>query len=264
MDTNKEKYSFEDFKEIIAILRSENGCPWDKEQTHESLRKNLIEESYEFIHEADINSKEGMCEELGDVLLQILLHAQIAKDNNEFTIEDVIDGIAKKMIFRHPHVFGELKAKNSEEAYNLFKMKKDKEKKFTNKSDELSHIPEDYPALIKSHKLLSKLHKIQPDIWNDNFESYRKKLDEELSEVEVAFKTNKKNEMEEELGDVLMAVTALGNSMDVDAEVALSKSFKKFLNRIRIIEEKLLKSGEKIDEISPAIFEEYWEKSKKY
>ena len=258
MDINKEKYSFEDFKEIIEILRSPEGCPWDRAQTHESIRKNLIEESYEFIHEVDANCKEGMREELGDVLLQVLLHSQIAKDNNEFTIEDVIDGIAKKMIFRHPHVFEKDNVKNADEAYDIFKSRKDKEKKYKNKSDEISHIPEDFPALIKSYKLLSKLNKIQPSIWNKDFNSYNSKLEEELKELKEAYKSGDKDKMEDELGDVLMTAVSLGNAMDIDAEVALNRSFKKVLGRIKNIEENCLKEEEKIDKISPETFSDYW------
>lgn len=263
MDTNKEKYTFNDFREIISILRSPKGCPWDRAQTHESIRKNLIEESYEFIHEVDSNSNIGMCEELGDILLQVLLHSQIAKDNNEFTIDDVIDGISKKMIFRHPHVFEKDNVENAQEAYDIFKARKDKEKKYKNKSDEISHIPEDFPALIKSYKLVSKLNKIQPDIWNDKFNSYNKKVHEELDELKKAFDSEDKSAMEDEFGDVLMTVVSLGRAMDIDAEVALSKTFKKILNRIKNIEEKCLKSEEKIDEISSESFLDYWESVKK-
>ena len=152
MDINKPKYDFNDFVEIIKILRSPNGCPWDKEQTHESLKSNLIEESYEFLSEIDKNNIEGMQEELGDVLLQVLMHAQIAQDNGSFNINDVIDGIAKKMVFRHPHVFGEDKAATSDNALDLFNQQKQKEKHFDKQVDVLKSIPESYPALIKAQK----------------------------------------------------------------------------------------------------------------
>lgn len=262
MDINKERYTFEDFKEIISILRSPDGCPWDREQTHESIRKNLIEESYEFIHEVDSGSEEGMCEELGDVLLQVLLHSQIAKDNNEFTIDDVIDGIAKKMIFRHPHVFEKDKASNSNEAFDIFKERKEKEKKFKNKIEEIEHIPEDFPALIKGYKLYSKLSKIQPNIWTNEFEDYYKKSQEELNELKNAYISHNMDSIEDELGDVLMTVVALGKSMNIDSEVALNRSFKKVLKRLNKIEEYCLENDEKIDEISSETFLDYWKKSK--
>lgn len=269
MDTNKNRYTFDDFREVISVLRSENGCPWDRVQTHESLRKNLIEESYEFIHEADNNSKDGMCEELGDVLLQVMLHSQIAEDNGEFTIDDVIDGIAKKMIFRHPHVFRKdeeeykISAQNgSDRAYDIFKNQKDKEKKFKNKIEEIEHIPEDFPSLIKGYKMVSKLSKIQPDIWNNSFDDYLKKTNEELSELKEAYQGKDANAMEDELGDVLMTVVSLGKTMEIDSEVALSKAFKKVLGRLKCIEENCEKNGEKIEEISRETFSKYWQDAK--
>jgi len=262
IDTNKEKYTFDDFIKIIETLRSENGCPWDREQTHESLRKNLVEESYEFIQEVDINSSDGMCEELGDVLLQIVLHSQIAKDEGEFSIDDVIDGIAKKMIFRHPHVFGENKAKNIDEALSFFNKSKNKEKQLKNKSEEIGHVPEELPALMKSYKMYSKLEKIQPKHFSGKFEDYIKKVKEELDELEMAYKNNDVENFEEELGDVLTTVVALGHTMNVDSEIALSKNFKKILNRIKIIEETYLGSGETLDKISHEEFFKYWEQAK--
>ena len=262
MDINKEKYNFNDFVEIIAELRSENGCPWDKEQTHESLRKNLIEESYEFIQEVDLNSQEGMCEELGDILLQVLLHSQIAKDEGAFSINEVIDGIAKKMLFRHPHVFGEQKATSSEEALAFFNQSKNKEKKLKTKAEEIAHVPEELPALIKSYKMYSKLEKIQPQYFSGKFEDYIKKAREELDELENAYKNKDSENFEEELGDVLTTVVALGHTMKVDSEIALNKNFKKILNRIKIIEEKCLKLDEKLDTLSKENFKKYWEEAK--
>jgi len=262
MDINKEKYTFDDFVEIITTLRSENGCPWDREQTHESIRKNLIEESYEFIQEVDSNSQEGMCEELGDVLLQVLLHSQIAKDEGKFTIDDVIDGIAKKMIFRHPHVFGEQKAMNSDEALVFFSQSKNKEKKLKSKSEEIGHVPEELPALMKSYKMYSKLEKIQPEHFTGKFEDYIEKVKEEIAELENAYKNKDKENLEEELGDVLTTVVALGHTMNIDSEIALSKNFKKILNMIKYIEEKFLKDDETLDKIPKEEFLRFWEEAK--
>lgn len=262
MEANKQRYDFNDFVEIIKKLRSEDGCPWDKAQTHESLRKNLIEESYEFIQEVDSKSKEGMCEELGDVLLQVLLHSQIANDDGEFTIDDVVDGIAKKMVFRHPHVFGDQKADNVEDAFKFFTQSKNKEKKLKSKSEEISHVPEELPALIKSYKMYNKLEKMQPNYFTGKFEDYIKKVKEELDELELAYRNKDIGNFEEELGDVLTTVVALGHTMNVDSEIALNKSFKKVVNRIKIIEEKCLKQDEKLDEISPETFIQYWKNAK--
>ena len=261
MDLNKEKYSFDDFVEIISTLRSENGCPWDREQTHESLRKNLIEESYEFIQEVDSNSEKGMREELGDILLQVLLHSQIAKDEGKFTIDDVIDGIAKKMIFRHPHVFGENRANNTEEALAFFTQSKNKEKKLKKRWEEIAHVPEELPALMKSYKMYSKLEKMQPECFTGKFGDYMRKVKEELNELELAYNKDKEN-FEEELGDVLTTVVALGHTMNIDSEIALNKNFKKVLNRIKIIEENCLKEGQELDTIPSEVFLQYWKQAK--
>ncbi|MBP3284372.1 MAG: MazG family protein [Clostridia bacterium] len=262
MDLHKERYSFEDFKEIIKILRSENGCPWDKEQTHSSLRKNLIEESYEFIHEVDTDSKAGMCEELGDVLLQVVMHAQIASETGDFTMEDVIDGIAKKMLFRHPHVFGEKKANNAEEALESFKAQKSKEKKYKNVGDSLEKIPGDLPALIKVYKLASQLRKMQPEVFKSDVNEWFDKLYATLHELEDMQVFASESELEDKIGEVFGILVMIGNIMGVDSEVSANKEFESTKKRIERIEEKMLKEGEKIAELSPETFEEYWEKTK--
>jgi tetrapyrrole methylase family protein/MazG family protein len=262
LDTNKNRYTFDDFVEIISTLRSENGCPWDREQTHESLRKNLIEESYEFIHEVDTNSKEGMCEELGDVLLQVLLHAQIAKDEGMFDINDVITGIAKKMINRHPHVFGEEKAQNAEDALKLFIQSKNKEKSLKSKSQAMGHVTEDLPALMKSYKMYSHLEKMQPEVFSGKFSDYINKAREELDKLEKAYSQKDQDNFENELGDVLSTVVSLGHTMKVDSEIALNKNFKKILNRIEKIEEISLKNEKNIENMPSKMFLEYWNNAK--
>lgn len=262
MELNKERYSFEDFKEIIKILRSENGCPWDKEQTHSSLRKNLIEESYEFIHEVDTNSKKGMCEELGDVLLQVVMHSEIASEAGEFTIEDVIDGIAKKMLFRHPHVFGDAKANNVDEALESFKSQKSKEKNYKNIGDSLEKIPGDLPALIKLYKLSGKLKKMQPEVFKEDVNEWFDKLYENLHLLENMYAFSNEAEIEDKMGEIFGEVVMIGNILGVDSEVSANKEFENTKKRIEIIEEKFLKNGEKITELSPEIFDEYWKNTK--
>lgn len=262
MDLHKERYTFDDFKEIIKILRSENGCPWDKEQTHSSLRKNLIEESYEFIHEVDTNSKDGMCEELGDVLLQVVMHAEIAAETGEFTMEDVIDGIAKKMLFRHPHVFGDAKANNAEEALESFKAQKSKEKKYKNVGDSLEKIPGDLPSLIKVYKLASQLRKMQPEVFKDDVNDWFDKLYANLHELENMQVFASESELEDKMGEIFGNIVMIGNILEVDSEVSANKEFESAKKRIAMIEEKFLKEGEKIGELAPEIFEEYWENTK--
>ena len=252
MDINKSKYDFNDFVEIIQILRSPNGCPWDREQTHESLKSNLIEESYEFLSEIDKNNVSGMKEELGDVLLQILLHSQIAKDNNAFDINDVIDGIAKKMIFRHPHVFGNDKATTVDNALDLFKQQKEKEKHFTKQVDVLKSIPESYPSLMKAQKTVSKLNKIQPDF-------FKKSVNENISLLKEKVSDLGNNISEEKIGEVLWQVVTLAKSVDVDAEIALSNINKKMVEKFEKVEDEVIKNNEKLEEMKAEKFEEYWE-----
>jgi len=262
MDLHKDRYTFEDFKEIIKILRSETGCPWDKEQTHSSLRKNLIEESYEFIHEVDTDSKAGMCEELGDVLLQVVMHAEIASEMGEFTMEDVIDGIAKKMLFRHPHVFGDAKADNVEEALESFKAQKSKEKKYKNVGDSLEKIPGDLPSLIKVYKLASQLRKMQPEVFKDDVNDWFDKLYANLHDLENMQTFGDESELEDKIGEVFGNIVMIGNILGVDSEVSANKEFESTKRRITMIEENFLKSDEKISELSPEILDEYWKKTK--
>jgi len=203
-----------------------------------------------------------MCEELGDVLLQVLLHAQIASDEGKFTIDDVIDGIAKKMIFRHPHVFGEKKANNTAEALEYFKQSKKKEKSLKSKTEEIGHVPEELPALIKSYKMYSQLEKIQPRYFSGKFEDYLKKAKEELNELEIAYNNEDSQNFEEELGDVLTTIVSLGHTMNIDSEIALNKNFKKVLNRIRFIEEKCMGNDENIENMQAEAFLRYWQEAK--
>lgn len=251
MDINKSKYDFSDFVEIIKILRSPEGCPWDRAQTHETLKSNLIEESYEFLSEVDKKNVEGMQEELGDVLLQVLLHAQIAKDDSEFDINDVVDGIAKKMVFRHPHVFGEDTATNSDNALDLFNKQKDKEKHFTKQVDVLKSIPESYPALIKAEKTASKLNKIQPNFFKKTVEENTESLKQTVAKLN--------NINEESIGEILWQVVTLAKVADVDAEIALTNVNKKIVERFENVENKIIENNEKIEEMDSQNFQKYWE-----
>ena len=151
LDLNKERYDFNDFVEVIRILRSPNGCKWDMSQTHKSIKNSLIEEAYELLNEIEKDDADGMKEELGDVLLQVVLHSQIADDEKRFSINEVVDGITKKMIFRHPHVFGDTTADSLSEAYDLFYNRKSIEKHYENLTDEIGRIPEAFTALMRSY-----------------------------------------------------------------------------------------------------------------
>ena len=230
MDTNKSKYDFNDLVEIIKILRSPDGCPWDKVQTHESLKSNLIEESYEFLSEIDKNNIDGMKEELGDVLLQVVMHAEIAKSDEEFDIDDVIDGIAKKMIFRHPHVFATEKAENVDNAYDIFKKQKEKEKHFTKQVDVLKSIPDSFPALMKSEKIINKLYKMYPDFAEKHKEQILVKLKEEVQDLDEGVS-------EEQIGKIMMDLVVLSKKMDIEPEIALAKCSKAIIDKFEEMED---------------------------
>jgi len=251
MDISKPKYDFDDLVEVISILRSPNGCPWDKVQTHESLKSNLIEEAYEFLSEVDKKNVEGMTEELGDVLLQVVMHAQIANDEEKFNINDVIDGITKKMIFRHPHVFGEDTAVDSENALDLFNQQKDKEKHFAKQVDVLKSIPESYPALIKAEKTASKLNKIQPNFFKKSVEENVDILKSKVLELD-------NNITEEKIGDILWQIVTLAKVADVDAEIALTNKNKKIVNNFEEAEDNIIKDNKKVEEIDTENFKNYW------
>jgi len=250
MDINKPKYDFNDFVEIIKILRSPNGCPWDKEQTHESLKSNLIEESYEFLSEIDKKSTDGMKEELGDVLLQVLMHSQIAQDDGKFDINDVVDGIAKKMVFRHPHVFGEDTAVTSDNALDLFNQQKQKEKHFDKQVDVLKSIPESYPALIKAQKTVSKLNKMQPDFFKKSVEENMNLLKLKVSDLDDI--------NEENIADILWQVVKLAKSADIDAEIVLANKNRKIVEKFEKVEDKIIENNEDLTKMDRKNFEKYW------
>jgi len=221
MDINKEKYTFNDFVEIVRELRGEHGCPWDKAQTHESIEKDMVEEAYEFINEVDEKNYEGMCEELGDVMLNILLQSQIADEEGKFDIGDVIDGISKKMIYRHPHVFENDKVTTAEEALDSFNARKTKEKNIGGLEDKLKRIPNSYPMLLKSYKLSGVLSK--------NLDSWDKEVNESIVKdgIENVKNVNNTDEGEKIIGDILFEICKLSKKLNINPELALEKKYLK-------------------------------------
>jgi tetrapyrrole methylase family protein/MazG family protein len=181
----KDKYTFSDLLDIMKLLRSENGCPWDREQTFDSIKKYLIEETYEVLEVIDLKDKKRICEELGDLLLQIVFIAQIAREEESFTIDDVITEISRKMVLRHPHVFGEVKAENSDEVLTNWEQIKKKEKGIESQTDVLKDVPSNLPALMRSYKVQQKAAQVGFD-W-DNIEDVLKKVDEEILELKDVY-----------------------------------------------------------------------------
>lgn len=256
--------SFARLHEIVQILRSPEGCPWDREQTHASIRKNLIEETYEVLETIDDDDPDAMCEELGDLLLQVMLHAQMEEETGAFTVYDIIAGLNEKLIRRHPHVFGENHADNSEEALQNWQQMKDEEKRKKGIDPKqlsvLSGVPRDLPALMKAFKLQKKASKVGFD-W-DNPEEVIRKVEEEVEEVRETFELGQ-DKRNEEIGDLLFAVVNLARLLKVDPEEALSAANRKFTARFSYIEEQLRLNGREIEQTGLSEMEELWQQAKK-
>jgi len=230
----KENYKFDDLVEIMKILREPGGCPWDAEQTHESIRRNYIEETYEVIEAIDKNDSELLCEELGDSLLQVVFHAQIAQDDKEFNIDDVCDGVCKKLIIRHPHVFSDVIAETSDKVLENWDAIKKQTKEQTTQAEVLDSVSHYLPALIRAHKVQHKARKFGFD-W-DNVSGALSKLSEEIDELSKAIECGSEEEKFEEFGDVLFSAVNVSRFIDVEPEHALSASCDKFIARFAKVE----------------------------
>lgn len=255
IDTKKEHYSFEEFVEIIHVLRAPDGCPWDREQTHESLKTCLIEEAYEVLEGIDRYEKtkdsENLCEELGDIILQAVMHSEIAKEEQEFTIWDVIDKVATKMIRRHPHVFGNVNADNAKTALESWESVKAAEKEAQAKTGEdrdkrtevLEAVPRSFPALYRAQKVIKKAAKPEayitvPDV-NEMIQRIRRALDviekESLSDINNSAKEKSANsKVVRSLEEVLLWSAGLAGHFNENAEITLTNAVEKFINITRV------------------------------
>lgn len=260
-EENKEVFDFHDLVGIIRLLRGENGCPWDREQTHESIRQSVIEEAYELVNAIDNKDMDNLIEELGDLLLQVLLHSQIGMEEGEFNITEVTSVLANKLIFRHPHVFLPKKLENSKEVvYNWNKLK-DSQRDYRSFTHKLKSIP-NLTALMRSHKLQNRAAEIGFD-WKD-IQGPLNKIMEEYQEVLDAMKEFGKGHerVEEELGDLLFAVVNLARFLNVDPEVALNRTSNKFITRFEIMEEKSNDIGKKLEDMTLEEMDELWNLAK--
>jgi MazG family protein len=243
---------------VVETLRGENGCPWDKEQTIESLRPCLIEEAYELLDAIDGGNVDEHREELGDVLLQVVMQSEIRNETGEFNFDDVAEEISEKLIRRHPHVFGDVKVANTEEVLkNWEKIKKNE--KIKNRSV-LAGVPKNLPALQKAQRIQSRVAKVGFD-W-DEPEQVIDKIAEEVEELKVAFKNNDRDEILSEFGDVLFSIVNLARFADLSAEDALRKTNLKFTNRFMLVEKEVEKAGLIMSECSLEVLDQYWEKTK--
>lgn len=240
---------------IVAILRSENGCQWDREQTHQSLRPNMLEEAYEAIDAINENDMINLREELGDVLLQVVLHSQIAKDNGVFDIEDVAKELSNKLIHRHPHVFGNKKVNSTEDILNAWDELKKEEKKY--RKSILDGISKSQTALMSAQKISKKVVKVGFE-W-DSIQNLKKCIQSEYKEFEEAVELKDFNKMEDEMGDIFFATVNLARWYKIDAEQALIRANKKFIKRFKKMEELAEKP---LEEYSFEEFDVLWRKAK--
>jgi len=231
---------------IMARLRARNGCPWDRAQTHASLKKHIIEEAYELCDAIDSKDPEKLKDELGDFLFQVIFQAQIAKERGEFDIDDVLRASSAKMLNRHPHVFGKHKAKDPDDAYRHWQARKETEKNYMDRKSILDGVPKTLPALIKAQKI-SRRAATQGFDWPD-VKFVVDKVHEELEEVKAELKSGNKRRLAEEIGDLLFAVVILSRFGGIDAEESLHNATKKFAKRFGNVERAVKKRGRKINE----------------
>jgi len=256
----KDKYEFSELIEIMKLLRSKEGCPWDREQTHESLKKYLIEETYEVLEAVDLNDKDKLCEELGDLLLQIVFHAQIAAENSEFDIDDVITGICRKMISRHTHVFGKDKADTPDQVVDNWEAIKKKEKGAKTQTEVLKDIPSNLPALMRSYKVQQKAAQVGFD-W-DNIDDVFAKVYEEIQELKDVYKSQNVERITDEMGDLFFALVNLSRFLKVQPELALTGTINKFIKRFEYIERESTKMGKRLEDMQLSEMDELWNKAK--
>jgi len=252
----KDSYDVNDLVEIVRILRSPGGCPWDAEQTHESIRRDFLEETYEVAEAIDEGSTEHLKEELGDVLLQVALHTRIEEEQGNFNLNDVADGVCKKLIYRHPHVFGDVSVSGTGEVLTNWDALKRKEKHQATHTDALNSVARSLPALWRAEKVQKKAKKAGFD-WPD-VSGALDKLSEELTEFKAAVAEN--TNVEEELGDLLFSAVNAARFVKVDPETALQKATEKFIARFRRVEE--LAGDRPMEDMDLAELDKLWEQAK--
>ena len=256
----KDKYDFKDLLDIMALLRSE--CPWDREQTHDSLKRYIIEETYEVLEQIDKKDSVKLCDELGDLLLQVVFHAQISRENGEFEMSDVITGICRKLISRHTHVFGEVKADTPERVLENWEEIKKREKGIKSHTGVLKDVPSNLPALMRSFKVQQKAARVGFD-W-DKTEDAMAKVDEEIQELKDVYKSNNMERITDEMGDALFALVNLSRFLKVQPELALTGTTNKFIKRFEYIESESLKNGRKLEEMNLEEMDELWNEAKRH
>ena len=254
--------------ELIRALRSENGCPWDRVQTHESLRRDMIEEAYEAVDAVDRGNLVDLEEELGDVVLQVALHSGIAEELGEFSFASVMNRVTDKMISRHPHVFNVSEEKNDSNAVfsvdnvlEKWENTKRKEHGENTTTQSMQKIPKNFPALIRAEKVQKKAAKVGFD-WDD-VEGAFQKIGEEAGELLEAYRNGDQVNMQEEIGDLLFAVVNAARFLKVDPEEALNFTSDKFIRRFGYVEEQAIKAGTRPEEMTLEEMDKLWDDAKR-
>ena len=256
----KNKYDSQDLVKIMELLRSENGCPWDKEQTHSSIRGDFIEETYEALEAIDKDDVDMMKEELGDVLLQVVFHSQIEKEKGSFDFDDVCDGICKKLILRHPHIFKNEKANNSSDVLKIWDSVKKKEKNQKTATETLKAVPACFPALMRAQKVQKRAAKTGFDYgeisyaWSD--------MESEVKELSSAIENKDAENIKEELGDILFSVCNVARFLGLDSEEALTASTEKFISRFEVLEGLANKNNLVLENCSMEELDVLWRQAK--
>ncbi|MBK9578258.1 MAG: nucleoside triphosphate pyrophosphohydrolase [Fibrobacteres bacterium] len=250
------RYGFEDLRAIMARLRAPDGCPWDKEQTHESIKEYFLEEVYEFLEAVEEGSVPHMREELGDLLLQVVFHAQMASEQDHYDIDDVIHELSDKLVRRHPHVFGEMAVADADEVVVNWEAIKNAEKGKEARKSRLDGIPVNYPALMKAKKLQVRAAKDGFD-WPDAAPIWEK-LSEEIAEVKEAISENDSDHLEDEIGDLFFVAVNLARKLGVDPEIALQRANRKFESRYRGMERLVEERGQKLSDLDLAAQDVLW------
>ena len=259
--TQKERYNMEDLLEIVALLRDpENGCPWDKVQTHTSIRKNFIEETYEVADAIDLADASLLCEELGDVLLQVALHTRMEEEQGAFTFGDVCTGICKKLIYRHPHIFGDAGVQTPDEALQNWEALKRREKHREGAGDDLDSVPAALPALMRSRKVAKRA--ADHGFTYPDAQAAIADLEQELTELKQAVAQGSADAQQEELGDVLFSAVNTARTLDIEPEQCLTAASDKFIKRFKKAESLAAESGKKLSEIKGEELNSLWLEAK--
>lgn len=256
----KDNYDINDFLRLVTVLRSPGGCPWDRKQTHESIKKNFIEETYEVVEAINKADAEGLKEELGDVLLQVAMHSEMESEKGSFDFNDVVNDICKKLVVRHPHVFGDAAAQSSDEALQNWDQVKLKTKGMKKQGEAMIKVPREFPALMRAQKVQEKAAKAGFD-WDD-INGAVDKLHEEIDELETALAAGVGKDIEEEFGDVLFSCVNVSRFIGADSEEVLTASTDKFIKRYLLVEKLAADEGLDMKTASIEELDKLWNKAK--